>query len=120
MTKEELNQKTKVWRWEVNNWLYRQEEKAKRLWNNHKQEILVFGPGAIALTQKLIREVNRGRRIKEDKHHREKTVYNRSCGSYIELRRKLTANEQLELDRRKRNGESIAEILSDMGVMKKK
>lgn len=119
MTKDELKQKVKVWRWSVDNWVYQQEDMAKWLWNNHKQEILVFGPGAIALIEKLIREINRGRRVNEDKHHREKRVYNRSCGSYIELRRKLTGKEQLELERRKKNGESIAQILSDMGVIKK-
>lgn len=119
MAKDELNQKVKVWLWSVDNWLYQKEEMAKWLWNNHKQEILVFGPGAIALIEKLIREINRGRRVKEDKYHREKTVYNRSCGSYIELRRKLTGKEKLELERRKKNGESVVQILSDMGVIRK-
>lgn len=45
MTKDELNQKVKVWLWSIDNWAYRQEERAKWLWKNHKQEILVFGPG---------------------------------------------------------------------------
>lgn len=119
MAGENFKEKVKLWQWEVDNWLYRQEEKAKWIWDNHKEEILVIAPGVIALTKKLVKEVNRTKRLNEDKFHRERTVYNRSSGSFIELKRKLTAKEQLELDRRKRNGESVAQILFDMGVIRK-
>ena len=34
------------------------------------------------------------------------------------LRREMTTNEQLELDRRLRRGESAGEILADMGLLK--
>lgn len=118
MTKEELKSKFKVWKWEVNNWVYCQEEKAHRIWNEHKEEILVLGPVAIVSAEKLIRNARRSRNLKEEKHLKEDYVYDRSRGCYIELRRKLTNRELLELDRRKRNGESLIEILSSMRVLK--
>lgn len=119
MTKEELNQKVKIWKWEINNWVYRQEEKAKWLWDNHSKEIVVLVPVAVATAEKLIRGVRRSHNLKEEKYLKENYVYDRSRGCYIELRRKLTNRELLELDRRKKNGESLIEILASMRVMKK-
>ena len=119
MTKEELKQKAKVWRWELDNWAYRQEEKAKRFWNEHKEEIIVLGPILVVSTEKLIRSARRRQNLKEEKYLKENYVYDRSRGCYIELRRKLTNRELLELDRRRRNGESLIEILSSMRVTKR-
>lgn len=119
MTKEELKQKAKVWKWELDNWAYCQEEKLKWLWNNHSKEIIVLVPVLTATAEKMIRGIRRSRNLKEEKYLKENYIYDRSRGCYIELRRKLTNRELLELDRRKRNGESLIEILSSMRVMKK-
>lgn len=119
MTKEELKQKAKVFRWEVDNWCFRQEEKLKWLWQNHKQEILVLTPVLIGTTEKVIRGVRRDKNLKEERYLKENYVYDRSRGCYIELRRKLTNRELLELDRRYRNGESLIEVLSSMRVVKR-
>ena len=119
MTKEEFNQKMKVWKWEINNWWYRQEEKIKRIWNENKEEIIVLTPIAVATTEKLIRSVRRDQRLKEERELKEKYIYDRSCGSYVPLKRKLNNKERLELARRKRNGETSTEILSSMRVVKR-
>lgn len=119
MTKEEFRAKVKVWKWEIDNWCYRQEEKVKRIWNDHKEEIIVLTPVVVATTEKLIRTGRRSKRLKEERYLKDSYVYDRSRGCYIELRRKLTNRELLELDRRKRNGESLIEILSSMRVLKR-
>lgn len=43
--------------------------------------------------------------------------YDRSLGHYWKLRRELTNQEWLELDRRKKEGERMADILSSMNVL---
>ena len=118
MTKEEFEAKVRLLKWDVNNWLCTQEEKAKRFWNEHKEEIIVLAPIVIASGEKLIRDSKRRHNLKEEKYLKENYVYDRSRGCYIELRRKLSNRELLEIDRRKRNGESLIEILSTMRVMK--
>ena len=119
MTKEEFNQKVKVLKWDVSNWAYHQEEKLKRFWNENKQEIVILAPIAVAATEKLIRNVRHDQRLKEERELKEKFVYDRSCGSYVPLKRKLSNKERLELARRKRNGETSSEILSSMRVVKR-
>ena len=44
--------------------------------------------------------------------------YDRSLGHYWKLRRELTNREWLEIDRRKRAGEKLADILDEMKVLK--
>ena len=119
MTKDELKQKAKTAQWSIDNWVYHQKEKAERIWNEHKEEILVLGPVLIVSAEKLIRSASRNQKLKEEKYRKEKCVYDQSSGCYLELRRKLTNQELLELDRRKKNGESKIEILSSMRVLKR-
>ena len=44
--------------------------------------------------------------------------YDRSLGHYWRLKRELSNREWLEIDRRKREGEKLAEILDSMKVLK--
>lgn len=55
--------------------------------------------------------------------HKEETLkdlycYDRSLGHYWRLKRELSNQEWLEIDRRKKNGERLSDILSDMRVLK--
>lgn len=43
--------------------------------------------------------------------------YDRSLGHYWKLRRELTNEEWLEIDKRKKNGERLSDILDDMRVL---
>lgn len=45
-------------------------------------------------------------------------VYDRGLGKFVYLRRPMKAAEELELEARKANGESIRAILKDMGLLK--
>lgn len=44
--------------------------------------------------------------------------YDRSLGHYWKLRRELTNDEWLEIDQRKKNGERLSDILSELKVLK--
>ena len=119
MTKEELNQKVKILKWDFDNWVYQQEEKAKWLWDYHSKEAIAFVPVAIVTAERLIRGARYDRNRREEKYLKERTIYDRSNRCRIELKRKLTNREILELDRRRKNGESLIEILTSMRVVKK-
>lgn len=47
------------------------------------------------------------------------TIYDRSLGRYTELKRPLKAKESLEIERRRKMGESLNSILDDMRLLKK-
>ena len=44
--------------------------------------------------------------------------YDRSLGHYWRLKRELSNKEWLEIDKRKKEGERLADILADMRVLK--
>ena len=44
--------------------------------------------------------------------------YDRSLGHYWKLRRELTNDEWVAIDKRKRNGEKLADILDELKVLK--
>ena len=44
--------------------------------------------------------------------------YDRSLGHYWKLRRELTNQEWLEIDKRKKNGERLSDILDELKVLK--
>ena len=55
--------------------------------------------------------------------HKEKDLkdlycYDRSLGHYWRLRRELTNAEWIEIDKRKNNGERLADILDELKVLK--
>lgn len=51
-------------------------------------------------------------------HRRERLIYDRSNGFYIEPKHKLSTSEAIEFDDRRRNGESAIHILRDMNNVK--
>ena len=57
-------------------------------------------------------------RHRKAKNLKENYCYDRSLGHYWSLRRTPSNREWLEIDRRKRNGERLADILSEMRLLK--
>lgn len=91
-------------------------------WFNENKEfaVTVAIPAAIAViggANKIAKSVDRKVDLKKEQMLKDRRVYNRSTGSYLALRRKMTAREQVEYERRKKNGEPIALILNEMGLL---
>lgn len=57
------------------------------------------------------------KKAKEEDDYRNRYIYNRSTGSYIKLRKPMTVRQQCEFDERKRNGESVTQILLSMRLI---
>lgn len=88
-------------------------------WCKDNKEILVIiipaGAAALAGTTKLI-----GKAIDVHKEHnlQDLKCYDRSLGHYWELKRKLGNDEWVMIEQRRKNGERLADILSDLKVLK--
>ncbi len=88
---------------------------------DNKETLTVVIPMAIGFiggVDKLARRVDLKRDLKKEQELKDLRVYNRSTGDYLTLRRKMTAKEQVMYEARKKNGESTASILYDMGLLK--
>lgn len=88
---------------------------------NHKEIIAVVVPvglGAAGVITKGVRAIGRNRKMKKEQDLKELYCYDRSLGHYWKLRRELTNSEWVEIDKRKKRGERLADILNEMKVLK--
>ena len=96
----------------------RQLNKIKNVLYQNKEMIVFFGPMVIGGTTWLIRTVNRHVTMNKEKDLKELYCYDRSLGHYWRLKRNLTNSEWVSIDKRKQNGERLADILDELRVLK--
>ena len=85
---------------------------------DNKEMIVVVAPIVIGLLTPIVKSVSKHVTLGKAKDLKELYCYDRSLGHYWSLRRELTNNEWLTVDRRKKCGERLADILADMRVLK--
>lgn len=111
----------------------RLERKAKRkqqlqevyLWCNENKElvciIVPLGTGLLAALIKggytIIKGAIKSHNLTKQQQIKDLYCYDNRLGHYWKLRRELTNNEWLEIDKRKKNGETLADILRDLKVL---
>lgn len=66
----------------------------------------------------IAKSVDRKIDLKKEQDLKDLYIYDRSLGYYHELNRKLKPSEALEIDQRRSNGESMAQILASMNLLK--
>lgn len=71
-------------------------------------------------TTKIVTGITRAYSEKKLIRFRERTIYDRSMGRYVELRRPLTDMEALMIEERRQNGERLMPILESMKLLKKR
>ena len=86
--------------------------------SDNKELVITVMPvvvGCIVTVTKVV-----GKRINLQKEESLKNLYcyDRSLGHYWRLRRELSNKEWLEIDKRKKNGERLADILAELKVLK--
>lgn len=86
--------------------------------SNNKELVIVALPFVVKGTASVCKFA--GKNINLHKQERIKNLYcyDPSLGHYWHLKRDLTNSEWVQVDRRKQNGERLADILSDMRVLK--
>lgn len=98
----------------INRWI----QNGKEWFFKNKDAVITLTPVVIAGVTTVVKVV--GKRVNLGKQEDIKNLYcyDRSLGHYWRLRRELSNKEWLEIDRRKKDGERLADILSDMRVLK--
>lgn len=102
----------------LNELKYRVKDKAKKMvdWSKeHKEELLIFGPPVIAGSIAIGKSIAKNHRIAMENKRRELDIYDPQNGQHLFLKKPLTNAEKIELDERRRCGESVTEALWKMG-----
>ena len=68
--------------------------------------------------ESIIRYVRRHHNLQKQEAVKNLYCYDRSLGHYWALRRELSNREWLEIDRRKKDGERLSDILKELNVLK--
>lgn len=93
------------------------KNKAVDFVTDHPTEALALATTLIGSAVGLARRADRKKDLREQQRLREEYIYDRSLGSYWKTRRKLSNSEKLEIERRRRQGESLGEILRSMRLL---
>lgn len=103
------------------------KENVKRKFSNavnfvsdHKEEIMILSPiiiAGIAGVTKVSKGMIRNHNLNKEKDLKELYCYDRSLGHYWKLRKPLSNNDWMTINDRKKNGETLADILSSMNVL---
>lgn len=84
----------------------------------NKELLIVFGPIVCSATVAVFKATIKHIKLHKEKDLKELYCYDRSLGHYWRLRRELSNSEWVKIDQRKQNGERLADILSEMKVLK--
>ena len=84
----------------------------------NKYTIIKFAPVAISVLTLITKGVSKQILLRKQEGLKDLYCYDRSLGHYWRLRRNLTNKEWVEIDRRKQKGERLADILSEIKVLK--
>ena len=101
------------------------KEQAKRKANkvlewvdkNKELSVSILVPVVLGVP-KMIRMIGHNHAVNKEIRFKERTIYDRSLGRYVELKRPLRTNEALSIEERRANGEKLYQILNDMGLLK--
>lgn len=88
-------------------------------WIRDNKEIAIgIGTFVVGAGGRVIKDAKHRHRVNEEKQLKNNYCYDRSLGHYWKLRRELTNDEWVEIDKRKRNGERLGDILAELKVLK--
>lgn len=105
--KEKLKRKIRNGLVKTGEWVYR-----------NKEMVIFFTPIVIGSATTLVKVVGKHINLSKEKEVKDLYCYDRSLGHYWSLRRELSNSEWVEIDKRKANGERLADILSELKVLK--
>lgn len=84
----------------------------------NKDAILVLAPVIIGGTTTIVKVVGKRMNLHKTEDLKNLYCYDRSLGHYWALRRELSNAEWLEIDKRKKCGERLSDILAELKVLK--
>lgn len=98
---------------------FQEKVNAAKDWAYNNKEILVVAvPGLIGAGTTIVKLVGKRFNLAKEQKLKENYCYDRSLGHYWVLKRELSNKEWVEVDKRKQNGERLADILDSLKVLK--
>lgn len=85
----------------------------------HKESLIVIVPVAMTSGIELIKVIAKSHNQKEERRLKENFIYSKPDGHYFELKRAPKQSEWCNIDIRRKSGEYLGDILSDMKLLKK-
>lgn len=116
---DDLKRKQKKERFE--NWKFEMKSKFKKClkWASENKELtIIITSAVIGGTRFVVKNVGKQINVKRQEDVKNLYCYDRSLGHYWKLRRELTNDEWIYIDKRKRSGEKLADILDELKVLK--
>ena len=93
-------------------------QNGKEWFIRNKETVIALTPVVIGGLTTIIKVVSKRINLAKEEELKDLYCYDRSLGHYWQLRRELTNKEWLEIDKRKKNGERLSDILDEMKVLK--
>ena len=113
---DKINMKQKAWK--VKTTLKFKYNQAKNWAIENPEKAAVIASSALGVATYVGKAAIKNVNLRKQEAVKILYCYDRSLGHYWRLKRELTNHEWLEIDRRKREGEKLAEILASMKVLK--
>lgn len=92
-------------------------DKAKQMVVDHPAESFALATTVVGSVIGLVKRADRKADLKKAEQLKERYIYDRSIGGYWKTRRKLNTSDMLEIERRKKLGRGLGEILRDMRLL---
>jgi hypothetical protein len=99
-------------------WLKNRKTDAEAWWEENKETVMVLGPAAIGLATLGFKVFGKRINLRKEQQLKELFMYDNSTRRYWPLKRKLTIEERLTIERLQENGERLGNILAQMGMLK--
>lgn len=96
------------------------KEKLGQAWEfakEHPAEALALATATVGGLTGLVKRADRHATIRKEQELKDRYIYDRSLGKYWKTRKAPSVGQQLEIERRKKNGESMGDILSSMRLL---
>lgn len=93
-------------------------QKASKWTKDNKDLLIVLSPAILGIVAVTTKATAKHINLRKQEQVKNLYCYDRSLGHYWALRRELTNQEWVAIDARKRNGERLSDILSELKVLK--
>ena len=85
---------------------------------DNKEILIIVVPAATAAITGGVKLVGKIVDCHQEHNHQNLTCYDRSLGHYWQLKRELSNDEWVAIEQRRKNGERLADILTELKVLK--
>ena len=113
--------KQHIYKRSVKQWFNDTSYEIKVWWDNNKEwaaiVVPIAIPCAVGLTKKIISTGASTYRLHLEDKMQTRRIYDHSLGMYWTLKRSLNSNDMLSIERRRKAGEKMGDILSSMRLI---